>query len=280
MGKGTSTVTAAAVSVSFATAYSEAGKSKVTYNDTAYNTMQNMTASICSNVTNNQTATLLDNRVATASGDTKRTYTVAKLNGKCWMTKNLRFNATSLATSTSNVSKARTLTHYDLETDGKSSGKCYADISCDADSCSMNGAAGYTYLCIKDNSKGTYYNYAAATAGTIKGEDNENTATEDVCPKGWKMPSISEATGSVFNSTTTYVSSFKATTGVAGYWRKGTFHENDMDYWWTSETNGDIDYWFRTFLSYNYLGEGKLRKDGGWHGREAGYHIRCVAKPN
>ena len=210
-----------------------------------------------------------------------QSYTVAKLGGVWWMTKNLRFTGTSLSTSTSNVTSNKTLTYYDLVNDSSVGGKCYDDYS--YPNTTMNYSGGFTNPCIKDSTKGTYYNYVAATAGTIKGVQNNTDATQDVCPAGWKIPTKSEAVGSVFNNSTTYVSAFNATAGVGGGYVGGALSGTGRDVWWTSnkytQQSSSVDYNFlRNILTYNYLDAGTLQAEGGWHGRSAGYHLRCIKK--
>ena len=39
---------------------------------------------------------------------------------------------------------------------------------------------------------GTYYNWYTSVLGTVTGSDNAKIATEDVCPKGWKLPAYTD----------------------------------------------------------------------------------------
>ena len=54
----------------------------------------------------------------------------------------------------------------------------------------------YTSASTQESSKsdGVYYNYYAATAGTISGSSNAATAQYDICPKGWHIPSGTQST--------------------------------------------------------------------------------------
>ena len=42
---------------------------------------------------------------------------------------------------------------------------------------------------------GGYYNYCAASAGTVCQNTSAQNASQDICPVGWRLPSDSELTG-------------------------------------------------------------------------------------
>ena len=77
---------------------------------------------------------------------------------------------------------------------------------------------------------GGYYNYCAASAGTVCNDTTKQDATYDICPKGWRLPTYSEQNSI---TGTSYISAFSPVLG--GYYRKGSFMMgNSFGYWWSS----------------------------------------------
>ena len=204
-----------------------------------------------------QTSTTCDTTLTDARDG--NTYTVATINGACWMTQNLRFTDTSVSSATSNVTTDKTLTYYSLASaDSSYSGHCDSTNS-------------YNYACIKDSGStttGVWYNYAAATAGTITGSSNNTDATEDICPAGWHLPaygsSASEA-GSI-RSITSYSSAFSPVTG--GRYYNGSLGLTGYGRWWSAPANTTT---YRYYL--NWSGS-SLSTSSGY--RYYGYYVRCV----
>ena len=173
------------------------------------------------------------------------TYTVEKLaDGNCWMTQNLRITGTVSSTG-SNFS-------------GSSFNVCAEDLA--------NDSSYSVAECHNSNNTttGVWYNYAAASAGTITGLVNTDEATSDICPFGWQMPTYSQISG---------VTSYKTTFNpVAG----GRYHKKDNDntsngYWWSTTAYDGVS---RYNLRYNNdkLGVHHLLN------RDDGFYIRCVKK--
>ncbi len=131
--------------------------------------MQDLTSAQCTNSYDGATAALKDRR-------DKKSYTVAKINGICTMTKNLALTKTStlvvLTPEDSNVTNNYTIPD---------------------ESTSYFAGYGYETAGVKCSTAtyGCYYNYCAATAGEIcnsLSETNINEATQSICPKGWRLP--------------------------------------------------------------------------------------------
>lgn len=150
----------------FEQAYAAAGKVK----HGSYYAMQDMTSEICSNVTassEQSTATLIDTR-------DNNTYTIAKLlDGKCWMTQNLRLVGKKIISSDDSDVSA------DFTVPSSSSAWDQYDMS-------------YTPRIYMGNGQnGHYYTWTAANAGSGN-SSNINTDQEmksSICAKGWKLPS-------------------------------------------------------------------------------------------
>ena len=188
-------------------------------------------------------------------------YTVAKVNGNVWMTQNLRFTGTTLTPADSNVASNTTLTYYSLDSTETS----YAD-HCDS-------TIEYNYACIKDSgdtAKGAWYNFAAATAGTITGSSNTNNATYDICPKGWRLPTRAEQQ-TIANDSSTYVSTWLPVYG-GDYFNGAHSYESTIGYWWSSTTSTSYS---STHRYYMYYTSGKLYS-GSRQDRRYGVYVRCI----
>ena len=175
----------------FDEAYAAAGKSK----SGSYYTMQDMSASICGAVTQNQVTQLTDTR----SGS--YTYYIAKLkDDKCWMTQNLKLgaNVSSLSLSTSDSNVSSTFTLNNKLSDGKFP---YAPCTKTNPACEdrytsttyyYDDDAYYCTLGTNDY-KGCYYNWYTATAGTGTSSVTPGTSGwvdvgSSICPKNWYLP--------------------------------------------------------------------------------------------
>ena len=146
--------------------------------------------------------TLIDTRdsVFTENGEqvTRRvSYTVRKLaDGNCWMTDNLELNWDTTRVFTSadtNVSSSKTASAVTQTLDGSiptaSDQEATDWVNANVDawlSRSSNGLAdaqGHGY--------GTYYNWYTATVSSVPYNwvgEYPGMSTEDICPKGWKLP--------------------------------------------------------------------------------------------
>ena len=192
--------------------YTVDGPATITLNTTTLSnmgTMQNFTKAQCQSYASSTPVFVTDSR-------DNNTYAVRYINGNCWMVQNLRIaGGTTLNSSTSNVSSSYTIPTTDL-----TSGDSYT-----AGRIHNSGNSTYGY----------YYNYCAASAGTIC-NTTEQDATYSICPKGWKLPTmdeISTITG------TNYVSAFSPVAG--GNYRNGINVGTNWGYWWSSTAYNSND---------------------------------------
>ncbi|MDO4753044.1 MAG: FISUMP domain-containing protein, partial [Candidatus Saccharibacteria bacterium] len=201
--------------------------------------MQNISSNTLDSLVSNtgDSATLRDTR------DNQR-YTVTKLaDGNVWMTQNLRFTGTELTPADTNVDSNITMNYGDLTT-GNS----------------------YTQALIHnsgDLTKGVWYNFAAASAGTIASASSSSNATQDICPAGWRLPTNIEIENIVANST-----SFNPTNNT-GYWYNGTNATTSGGYWYSSSTGGSI-----ARYGLNYVSSAYIVSEGG--DRATGRNLRCI----
>ena len=248
-GTATITLTGQKQVVTFAQAYAAAGKTQTS----GYYKMQDMTGSICSSVTDGQSATLRDTR----NGGTN--YTVAKIGSICWMTQNLMLGSSStiaLTSADSNVGSSG----YTLPKRGtygtSSSGQYVWGNNTQCTSSSTTACAGY-------------YSYAAATAGT---NPSSGAASSDICPANWRLPTQAE-----FTTLKNSYSTGSALTGspflgvYAGYYSNSSFNSGgSYGYYWSSTANNSNGAYRLSFYSSS------ANVDFG--NKNRGFSVRCVAK--
>ena len=197
--------------------------------------MQDLTASHCANSDNGATATLRDRR-------DNNSYTIAKINGNCWMTQNLRIASGMTLTSTySNVSSNYTIPATPLNGSEQS----------------------FTEGQVQDSGNtiyGYWYNFCAASAGT-NCSSSSTIANNDICSKGWSLPNNNQ-----LNSIVGYASEFSPVVG--GYYLFGRLVGTDEACWWSSD--GD-NRGHRDNLEFdgNSLGLDSANKG-------VGYYVRCI----
>ena len=214
----------------------------------AMTNMQDVTAEICAASADGETATLTDTR-------DNNTYTVAKINGDCWMTQNLRLSGgRTLTPADSNVTSNWEFPNNSLRSGGTNYiGDSYTE-------------AGFV---ISDNplyatEYGGYYNYCAASAGSVC-KQTEMDATQSICPAGWTLPTLDQ-----FSSITSYTSAFSPV--YSGNYSSGSLYgtsSRGYGLWW-SATADDND--FQYFLGYS--NSGSLYTSGLY--KYYGYSVRCV----
>ena len=171
------------------------------------------------------------------------TYTIKRLgDGNCWMTQNLRFKGTNLNPTTTNVSSARTIT--------------YSSKFSSLDDAIIRDSGNTT--------NGVWYNYAAATAMSIIGNENRTEATESICPKGWRLPVRAELDG-----ITSYSSSFAPVAGGM-YDINGALVNTSKGYWWSSTTG------YGSYYRFNLEYDGNSLSVNGTDARYEGYYVRCI----
>lgn len=193
-------------------------------------------------------------------------YTVRRLpDGNCWMIENLRFTGTELSSSTSDVAAQYT----------------------DANPYLVNGTGAYKSLSVGDNSyddaeliAGTdnngdptvWYNYAAATAGTITGNINADPARYDICPSGWRLPTYAEQ-GALITALGTDKVIFNIVTG--GYYSAGTAHSaSESGLWWASTVGTSYQSSTRGRIGY-YQPTDDLNASNSSN-RGIGIYVRCI----
>lgn len=170
-------------------------------------------------------------------------YYIAKLaDDNIWMIDNLRLGGTTsinLTSDNTNIVNDFTLPASSLN--------CFTSSSCTNGGVSGNG---YTVASINADRKnatvvvgtgqgskkyGVYYNYCAASGGTVCTESNPTVSQYSVCPSGWRLPTGNNSGeykalyDSYSGSTSEYQRALS--TGDTGYIQGGNFMDGGGVYW-------------------------------------------------
>ena len=200
------------------------------------------------------------------------TYTTAEINDLCWMTKNLNLpGGTVLTSELTNVPD-----DYSTNTAGFTNGNTLPASSTTG---FVNNATAYVYntgstSCTNNSPCYSYYSWRAAAAGYNTSTDG-TSLSYDICPKGWRLPTSSEATA--LRDKYNYGSSLNASpfTGVySAYYYDGAFiGGGTYGFYWTS-TSYDGSFAYYLFYSSSYS---NVANDGN---KSNGNAIRCVKESN
>ena len=210
---------------------------------------QNATSANCGSI-------MYDNRGTTTYKNVA--YSTAKIGSLCWMTRNLDLpGGTTITKSDSNI----TANSYTLPSsstygfDNEATAYVYNSGRTD---CSSPGCY-------------SYYSYAAATAGT---NPSSGDASYDICPKGWRLPTMAE-----FN---TLISSYNTGAKLVASPFLGVYSGIRYTYYYTPYF-GDMGgyYWSSTAVSsssaHNLIFNSSSVSIGNYI-KSQGFAIRCVAK--
>ena len=277
--------------VTFNDAYAAAGKEK----SLGYYKMQDATSAICTAVDEGQVGQVIDTRDNTI-------YHIGKLaDGKCWLLDNLALDLTNSAilnglssTNTNIDPNNETTILTSLKNGNRSAGGQYATGGL------TNWTSSYSYsvpmvnMASKDvvpqgddpiattvlagNWKvGGYYNYCAASAGSYCYDHGTGSgdATEDICPKGWHIPTggssgeyLALYNNISYHTYTGYRSVLRLP--LSGFFRNGgQGGQGGYSYFW-SATYFSSDHMYDLDLDTNTV------HPGGGDYRDYGNSVRCV----
>ena len=205
--------------------------------------MQDFTLAQCQSLASDANYTVVDSRDGSD-------YTVRYINSACWMTQNLRLaGGQTLTSEDSNI-----IGSWEFPNNSLTLGDIYTEArSIISDNSDPDMALEY----------GGYYNYCAASAGTVCSSSSAQDATQDICPKGWRLPTNSEQ-----SSVASYASAFSPT--LSGYYANGSLYANGSGSRWWSATayNSNSQY-----SLYSYRGSLGTNTD---FNKGYGFSVRCV----
>ncbi|MBP5674833.1 InlB B-repeat-containing protein, partial [Candidatus Saccharibacteria bacterium] len=202
----------------------------------------------CSSLASGGSVTLMDAR-------DYNTYLIKKLaDGKCWMTQSLRIAGRTISSADSNMSSG--------------------SWTVPASSLSGFTAANTNYAYV--NSNGGFYSFYTATVGWGTSSRTSGSSPNDICPKGWRLPT--GGSSGEFKALYNKYNSSTALRGTPAMVYSGatannalSFNGTDGFYWSsTAHSTSNIAY------SLRFNNTGVLPDD--WAYKYAGLAIRCVAK--
>ena len=232
--------------------------------DIPITTMQNLSAAACTS-TPSQVRDNRDNHV----------YTVQRLlDGKCWMMENLDLGLTALTTdlTPSNTNLATTVAATTFNSWKKTTGSATYDAGEFIVVSGADPTNGTAY--------GTLYNYYAASAGTISGNNSSGDAQYDICPAGWRLPvggssGEFQALGIQYNNIRASIVNSGAAFAVAGYFYDAALSsKGSIGYYWSSTRFASTSVYS---ASVSFYGSGSLSSALTSY-RNYGYSLRCVLK--
>ena len=264
------------------------------------NSMQSFTTARCSAMSNGDTITLTDSRDDQA-------YTIGKLaDGKCWLLDNLALDLTKSTVlngmNENNTNASNTTLGY-LKNGGGTTSDKYATAKVSNWTSSYSYSAPLVSMADKDKTAptgtssdpkqslatsgnwkyGGYYNYCAASAGsycygngTSAGTSSDN-ATEDICPKGWRMPTGNSGEYQTLYSNTNYNTYDKYREAIrlplSGYFYGGSARiQGSRGYWWSSTR-------YNNLIMYRLFADTSSITPAYNLDRYNGFSVRCVLGP-
>jgi hypothetical protein len=239
-------------------------------------------------------------------------YKVARLaDGKCWLLDNLRLDLTNstvlntLSSANTNINSAtEAATLKSLKEGNRDAGNQYAtagvsnwtsDYSHSAPLIATSGNC-YDASCVNDpesgkwnkdavvsnslgsgsNKVGAYYNYCAASAGSYCYDSDAGTgnASQDICPKGWRMPTGGssgeyQALYTAYSSNVTNFQNALSTTLSGGFYSGSARGQGSVVYFW-SATCYNSSYMYRLYADSSSV------NPQGSSNRSYGTSVRCV----
>ena len=205
--------------------------------------IQDFTNAQCQSLASNNNYTVYDERDGSD-------YTVRYINGACWMTQNLRLaGGQTLTSEDSNITGS-----WEFPNNSLTLGDIYTEArSIISDNSDPDMALEY----------GGYYNYCAASAGTDCNNSTKQDALQDICRKGWRLPTNSEQ-----SRVASYASAFSP--ALSGYYANGSLYANGSGSRWWSATayNSNSQY-----SLYSYRGSLGTNTD---FNKGYGFSVRCI----
>ena len=203
--------------------------------------LQDFTLDQCQSLASDADYTVYDSRDG-------NDYTVRYINEACWMTQNLRLSSTTergesrvLTSADSNVASS-----WEFPNNSLTSGDSYTEARS-----AINSNTSY----------GGYYNYCATSAGTVCSQ-TEQDASQDICPKGWELPTKAQ-----FDGITGYSSAFSPV--LSGYYGNGSLINTGSSGSWWSATALNSNSQYGLYYSGSSL-------NTRYNNKNLGFSVRCI----
>ena len=212
-----------------------------------------------------------------------REYIIKKLNdGNCWMMENLDLGRTELTTdlTSSNTNIDDTISASTFNSWKKATGSQNANDGEYIPLTTSNTSNGLDTDPTSKTGYGTLYNYYAASGGTISGSTNENHASYDICPAGWRLPiggtsgefqKLYSYYGSNASMRNSIINNGAAFNLPGAAYSEGPSQQGQKSIFWSSTLASSANMYdlYLTTSSVNVTDNSS---------RENCYNIRCIAK--
>lgn len=244
-------------------------------------TMQEMTPEICKISYEDETKTLIDTRDG-------KSYTVTKLaDGECWMTQNLGITFGE-GTTTAGLRKVGKLTAGDSDlTTGR---EWTPEVTEVTDQAAVNFNADDDGI-MSWNVNGTtvgdlwYYQWNTATAGSGQSVTGWASATDSICPKGWRLPvggnNVADKSYydlfmvyDAFNDKTVLVKAPLDFVKAGSVWGESVVTIGTAGFYWTASSANSTTGKNATYATFT----SSTTTAGYNNSRRYGMSVRCVAK--
>ena len=208
------------------------------------------------------------------------TYTIQKLkDGNCWMLENLRLNSATLvnALTTDNTNMSPDVA-FTLPSDTNASmmSSTFEDYTQPQHNATYRDYLSF-YAQSSTAKSGTYYNYCAASAGTVCDSNSvpAHDAEYDICPKGWHLAkggSDSDYTKlfSLYNSNPTDFNTAVKLVRAGYYFNGGIQADGNVGFYWTSTYLNTPSNMGAIFATSNSISSSQTD-------RKQGALVRCVS---
>ena len=191
-------------------------------------------------------------------------YTVRYINNACWMTQNLRITGTISATDSNFTSPASFNTAAGGDLRGSSATYTAAQSHL-ADSTDVEASASAADGPYTTDQLGAWYNYCAASAGEVCQGSTAQSATQDICPAGWMLPTYDSFGGMAVASKVSFVPIYGG-----NYYNGSLGNATTNGYWWSSTMHSSSP-------GYQYLlyySNGSMYPS--YYSKQNGYYVRCM----
>ena len=227
------------------------GKVSIFCTSSDTNCMQYYTKSKCQSDASSSEVALTDARDG-------QIYAARYIAGRCWMVRNL-----AIGCNGSGGTYGSSISSKSLTSELSNVSTTWSTPTATFNSSNNSATSGYTEPAMQCSSTyGAWYNYVAVTAGTISGDNNRTSATKDICPSGWHLPTVDE-----FSLITSYKGIFSPVHG--GFYSSGSLvNDSRYGYWWSNSQYGSDS---RSVLYYI---DGSFGTASG--NRYSGLYVRCV----
>ena len=273
--------------VSFDMVYAAANKTKVN----GYYKIQDLSTSMCANVTLRETTTVIDIR-------DNNTYSIGKLkDGNCWLRNDLILDPTDPTTaanmSASNTNASSDAIYNFLNGGNHNNNEGWSSVAIqNLDNWSSFNQYTSPLMSIysgREPNSG-FYNYCAASVGTYCYNINPGVWStgnididNDLCPAGWKMPTMSEyyelssypSDSAYYNNNPQFVADFNPTPDRSF----NVTSSNGYAHFWTVEASR-ANHYSSLAGTYEYQGGGYTKSfnpaGDNYSYRTRGHYVRCL----